>query len=525
MQYRLKHTLALFALALTFITLVALPRLKYPELDHGDEWADADILLAGKNFLKFGFVKTHFLSMVDVLPGNKPGGFYTHFPTFTSVLNGFLQLVLHTDSIRTFRVVSIAISFLAVVAWYFLIYTLSRSVLMAFLASIFYFANPIFIFCMDSLHELAFSDCFRNCGLLFFVKVAEALAHDRRRVLLFILLAISLIAQTSVSFEYFFYLPLFFLLFGYLFKAYKGSVSVRTIVLLSSLFVVGFLIHFLLVSLHFGGIVPAIHDLRSAAVRRIASSPDSPVELTFSSWWNLVLVRDFSLVLFFNFVTLLGMILFSLLLYGNLSVESRQRLKPLLRLLILLAICGISWYVTFPGHALAHTYVLFLSRHLIPFAAVFFTLFCSIIFFFIGEKKPGRISSSLAFIVIVALIAGNGILKSELPVTKESIARAEDFKIFKECLSSFQKMSKESDVVGINYFRFAFMRYYTMRRFTPVTHKEEFDKLSSLPQYFIYLPYNAPASQALLEALKTKYEPMFQCASGRFPTLFLKLKQ
>ena len=51
----LKNKYAIVILVILFL-YIATPRLIFPDLDHGDEFADANVLSAGENFVKFGLI-------------------------------------------------------------------------------------------------------------------------------------------------------------------------------------------------------------------------------------------------------------------------------------------------------------------------------------------------------------------------------------------------------------------------------------------------------------------------------------
>ena len=125
---------------------------------------------------------------------------------------------------------------------------------------------------------------------------------------------------------------------------------------------------------------------------------------------------------------------------------------------------------------------------------------------------------------IVCVIILTGVFKSELPITPDKIERAQDFKVFTRCLWKLREISGEKDTLGVNYFRFPFIRYYTHRHCSAVFDKDSLEKLPTLPHYFIFIPYNDQKSQELFKFLQEKYAPLWQCNSSRFPTIFFKLK-
>jgi hypothetical protein len=394
--------------------------------------------------------------------------------------------------------------------------------LIGFLGAIFYLANPLFIFCADNLHQLAYSGFLRSLILFTFLRFIDS--TDKKRILL-ILLWVFIQLEFWIGLDCVIYLFLFFALYRYFFKLPKDSLQRRAIFILFSAPVVGSLIHFFQNVWYFGSLKLAFNDLAKVAMERMANSKDTSLALTFPNWWQYVMVRYFSLVLLFNYFIISVAIFFSWLAYTKLSSSSREKIKLLLRLCILLTICGISWYVVFPSHAVAHTFVTFLARHLLPVAALCFTTFSYCLFCYLKENTPFRFLQRLFLAVVVFFILFTSIVKSELPVTAQTIQRAKGFLVFKQCLIKLRQMSKEKDRVGVNYFRFPFMRYYADRQCIPIFDQHSLQALPVLPKYFIFIPYNYQSSQELFLFLKEKYDPLFECNSSVFPSVFLELKK
>ena len=165
-----------------------------------------------------------------------------------------------------------------------------------------------------------------------------------------------------------------------------------------------------------------------------------------------------------------------------------------------------------------------MSRHLLPFAALAFTLFFSVVTLYIREHASRNIPAKLALVLAAVFILSRGLLQSDIPFNAEKIGRAKDFLVFKKCLLSLKDKSKDKEEVAINYFRNPFVRYYTHRRCLAVFHKPGLEQLSPTPRYFIFMPYNDPQVMELYGYLNEHYTLLFQCNSERFPTLFFKKK-
>lgn len=133
---------------------------------------------------------------------------------------------------------------------------------------------------------------------------------------------------------------------------------------------------------------------------------------------------------------------------------------------------------------------------------------------------PG-LSANFSF---AGIIAFNGIIKSELPITSEKIKRSQDFLVFKSCLNKIEIASERKDKVGVNYFRFPFMRYYSRREPLVIFDKDTLSSLGKLPRFFIFLPFQDERSLALMNFISQKYDILFQCKSRRFPAVICKAK-
>ena len=288
--------------------------------------------------------------------------------------------------------------------------------------------------------------------------------------------------------------------------------------------VAAFFLHILQNVWFFGSFSLTFQDLKSAAIRRIANSTDAPA-MTFYAWWNYVIVRNFSLVFLFNYSFLFMAAFFSYLLYQRLSVESKKELSSPLRLFIILAICGVSWYVAFPSHSWAHAFVGFLVRHLVPVASVGFTIFCYIIIRYIKENLSFRRYANIFLIFTIVIIVVTGIGNSQLPVTPGKIKGALEFIKFKECLLNLKQISQPKDEVAVNYFRFPFMRHYADREFIRIPDKPSLEAVAKYPRYFILLLYPNQNTQDLYGYLQQNYKPLWQCNSEYFPSIFFELKK
>lgn len=521
MKYILRRKKIILILVILFL-FIAIPRIIFPDLDHGDEFSDANVLNAGENFVKFGFIKCRFLPMYE--PNlDVPQNLYTHYPPLSEIINGLLRIIFKTNSLTFFRGVALFFAFLNLIFWYLFIKRFSNSYIIGILAFLFYLTNPLFILGMDSLHQLSYSDFLRS--LILFIFMIMLNSHiKKKKVLFFCSLWVLIMLESLVTFEYIIYLSLFFILFPVFFKESKKVLSKKLIFGLLLASVVGFLIHFVQNIWYFGSFSLAFNDLKTIAIQRVIQSQDAP-PMNFMIWLQYVMLRNLSLVFLFNYFTLFLGIFCAYLLYQKLSSETKKQIGSLYRLFLLFIICGISWYIIFPSHSWAHTFLLFLARHLLPAAAVGFTIFIYIILTFIKENLKVQFYPKIFSILLMMVILFIGVIKSELPVTPEKIKMAQEFIKFKNCLLRLKEISQEKDKIGVNYYRFPFMRYYTNRHFLNISDKSSLENLTALPKYFILIPYDNQIAQELFEFLKQRYVLLWQCNSLRFPGIFFKIKE
>lgn len=515
--YNMRILFFLFSIFLIF----SVNRAVFPDLDHGDEFTDANVLNAGENFAKFGFIKTHFLPFFEpnLAKLDKP---YTHMPPLPEIVNGLIRMLLKTDSLYVFRIFSLFLSMFTILFWYLAVNKATNSGAISFLSSLFFLANPIYIFGMDSLQELAYSEFLRSSILLvFMIYVCSA----RPKKILLACLWMLILVQTFTTLEYVIYFPLFFILFRIFFPQSRKRLSFVTVTILISAQAVGIIAHFIQNALFFGSFALAFNDLWNITLASVSRRPDMSLALNLSSWFQYVLFRNLSLVSPASYSVLSLGVFFSILLCRVLSEESKEKIKLILFLFLILLLSGISWYVIMPSHSLAHAFVNFLARHLVPVSAMGFALFFYIVFSFIKERAGNNLCLRALCVGMVFIIALGGIRKSQLPVTSENLNAAQDFLIFKQCLLKLKDTSKENDEIGLNYYRYPFVRYYADRHCITVFDKASLEGVSKHPAYFIFFPYNSKEANELLQFLNDKYAFLWECNSSRFPALFFQLKK
>lgn len=520
-----KHDRHFFPVAVLTALFVAcaIPRLYFPDLDHGDEFLDADVLNAGANYVKFGFIACRFLPILE-RGLDTPENPYTHFPPLPQIFNGVLRLVFLTDSLVFFRIVGLLLSWAHLLLWYACIARFTGSRMTAFVSAVMYLSNPFFIFGMDAVSHVSLSDFLRILVMYLFLRNARGTEAPSRRDTIILWLCVA--AASLATFEYIIYLSFFFVLCKLVFFRRQKNPSWLFIAIMWSAPVAAFAVRVLLNAWYFGSIEAAVNDLMKNAAERIASTKEIPVDrFTIGTWWQYVVMRNISLAFVFNLFILCILIFCGYVAYRALPAQKKARVAQPAKLCMALFVCGMTWYVFFPSHSFAHTFVLFLARHLTPAAALWLTLVAAVFYYlppahlgFLPFKR-GVLALALGIIVLA------GIRQSDLPVTRDSIRRAEDFLIFKQALLALREASRPNDTVGVNYHRFPFMGYYTQRRFLKINDTAALESQGRLPRYFIFIPYEGQMTRELLDAVQKKYALIAASASKRFPALFFALKE
>lgn len=515
-----KDKYLLLLLSLLYVCIVAWPRISFPDLDHGDEFSDAAVLSSGENFVKFGFIKCRFLPVAEPHL-DAPKDPYTHFPPMSDITNGLLRKILKTDSLRVFRALPLCLSLVALLLWYLFIKGFSGSSVLAFLAALFYFTNPSFIYGADSLYENAYSDFIR---IAIFYLYLLAFSYPAKRKNIFFLLFLLTALATTYTFEYIVYLGLFLFGLRYFYPSRQRVRVMRIFIAMASvLLAMG--LHLIQNAWYFGSFSAALRDLSSVALERFSASRDSPLgALTLLNWIKYVLIRYISIAFIFEYYLLLVFGIFFFALYQYIGEKSRKESRRMFGLFLLLFICGISWYVLFPSHSLAHTFIPFLPRHLLPAAALYWGLGCFIAYRFIRENNPKNIAGKVILAMMIIAVSISGILKSELPVTKDKRMLARDFIVFKKCLLGIRHTDQTPGRLGVNYYRYPFMRYYTNRVCITIFNTATIEGLKALPEYFLFIPQNNEENMKLYQLLTSKYDLLFKCESQRFPSLFFRIK-
>lgn len=154
-----------------------------PRLNWGDSGSDYNVLIAGRNFQKYGFLTLHltpYLLDPKVMTPADSVMIYTHYPQLPDLVNGMLRSAFGFTELAQFRLVALLLSFGAL----FFVYQLaarywSRRVAQITLAL--WVLNPLWIQHADYLHHGPYG-AFFGFGSLSFLSRSFDDARRRYRV-------------------------------------------------------------------------------------------------------------------------------------------------------------------------------------------------------------------------------------------------------------------------------------------------------------------------------------------------------
>jgi hypothetical protein len=267
-----------------------------PRLNWGDSGSDYNVMTAGRNFQRYGFLQMrltpHLLDASLQNPADPK--VYTHYPQLPDLMNGVLRAVFRLSDLVQFRFVALGFSFTALFFIYRLVeaYWSRRT---AQIALALWVINPLWIQAADSLHAVPYG-AFFGYGSVYFL--TRYLADERRRGFLLASGAFLFCVYLS-SYDYWFFAPL---LLAIVALSHFGGIRAAAIR------VIGVLAMFALAAIGFklatnawvlGGIGALVRDLRFQLVERTAN-PESRVVIGPGVWPTLLgrVERCFSLLLF-----------------------------------------------------------------------------------------------------------------------------------------------------------------------------------------------------------------------------------
>jgi ADP-heptose:LPS heptosyltransferase len=178
-----------------------------PRLNWGDSNSDYNVMVAGRNFARYGFIHMKFTPvLLDAPLLQMPDDrilIYTHYPQLPDVMNGVLRVVFGMTELTQFRIVALAFSFAALFFVYQIVSTYwGRRVGQIALAL--WVVNPIWIQHADYLHHAPYGAFFGFGSVYFLVQYLRRNERPRELILAGVFLFFTVLA----SYDYWFFAPL-----------------------------------------------------------------------------------------------------------------------------------------------------------------------------------------------------------------------------------------------------------------------------------------------------------------------------
>ena len=446
-------------LAAAFIFVVGMwlaGRATRPLVHPGDPYSDANALIGGQYFAEKGFWTT------KLLPNQVPGlgwefpDLYTHYPPLPEIVNG-LQRRLGLHTLAQFRMSSAVISCLALALWYVLICYLVGP-WPALISLIFLGSRRLFLLYAGSLHECPYTWFTTHGAMLLFV-----LGVANRSRLRWWLLAgawLLIFLNSFASFEYILWLQVF--VWGYLLICGERK-QWRLAALLLTAPLIGFGLH-MAQNIAYLGFSAAVADMGGAFIYRFSS-------LTVSTHWGpqrpevgyVFHLRDYAQQLYARpYVWYCLNPAFALLLLAILPALQREdlaeqrRLRFYQRLLILLGLSGVTWWLAMPQHFMAHP---FTTRH----AGPFFALLAGLLFYFGGKFVLNRQTPApvRALVGLALMLWAGQLIADTLRITDTEPAPPVDLEVG-QILQQYMPPDSLGLVMGGGHY-LPVLRYYSQR--------------------------------------------------------------
>jgi hypothetical protein len=305
-------------------------------------------------------------------------------------------------------------------------------------------------------------------------------------------------------------------------KKYQSAVAN---VLLGTGIAAGLLLHFGLVSWHYGSIREAFADRLANATQRVLGNENllgSTGGLDWGAWFEVVALRFPAQVSVVGWGWLFVFIGLGIALPLFLAGRSKTTLQLAFGLGIFFLIGAFSWYVLMPAHCIDHSGLSFLQKFLIPGMCLLLAAPIEAVFRILEAKGVPAWTRAFCY-APVAVIAMMGILQSELPVTPQKIAYEREFLKVADCLRKIRPLATPQDFLACNLMRPTWMMmYYTKTRAVGVSTVEEFEKLPEKPKFFLLVPVNNPETQRLAQHLEKSYRVRSVCENQRLPFYVLE---
>jgi hypothetical protein len=350
------------ALLLVAFALLARAALRDPGLTHGDNFSDANVVIAGRNFdaRGLGFQGGLPTQYTYFAPDRKVSP-YTHYPPGPEWMHqAWKGLGLRTP--RQWRLASLGVAFVAMVLAFLVFRQLGASELTATVALCFFVWSPPFLGYADSYHQFPYR------FLTLFAFVAAWLRHEAadapatRRLWLGAGAAL-LFVDGWFSFEHLLLVPLFALGRALLARRRELLVSAVLIGMVPAVVVASRLAHN---AIALGDWEAAYADILDVARVRSRGELEGSYGVLVRQWIGRLgygvpdgdFDREFEFPILAPAVGLPALVLGLALLHRGRTSDEAIR-APLRNGLLLLG-AGLGWFVAMKGHAIPHRHVVLL---------------------------------------------------------------------------------------------------------------------------------------------------------------------
>lgn len=133
--------------------------------------SDYDVLMSGKNFVEYGFIKLRFLPVRQNYPLSDTPKYYLHYPPLGNIFNGLLRKI-GLESIIVFRFIAGISSLIGVVCLYKAL-TRFTGWLVAFCGLLFFVTSPFFWGYCGTIHSYTYNIMYLGLFLLLFFKAMD----------------------------------------------------------------------------------------------------------------------------------------------------------------------------------------------------------------------------------------------------------------------------------------------------------------------------------------------------------------
>jgi hypothetical protein len=505
-RFTTSHFTTAWHLSFIFAVFIVLAgvRLHFPELTHGDDHADASVLIAGRNFDRLGFVNLRFIHIWNPQAVDARHAYLYH-PPGAEIIHGLLRRLFGEQPITFYRTFALLLSLLGLLALWCAVECLLASRAAATTATFLLLCNPVYISLFDSIHQSPYTELYRSvafCAIILALRSSQ-LTTGRARLFVAIFVTCSFLNALH-TFES----VLGIFLMGVLSVLWVGRWSAKRVWLFAIMAglapAVAITLRLGINAWHYGSLGHAIEDFIHRAVERsIAAGDISGVRVTLDAWMDSVLAGFVTRV--FE-VPIPAVIAIVLMLWAIAAAQRDNTGIDALKVLIILIVSGLTWYLIMPAHSLSHSGLSFMHRHLLLPSALLWTLLARSLWRGLPSALPQVGATVVGFLgaLPIGLICLSGILKSELPLTSEKQAREREFALLKRQLRETGVRYPKEAEFATNYFRQPMVAWYLDRMVYMVQTPKDFDSLRPNPTTFLLIPFADQATRVLSEHLEAR---------------------